>query len=519
MNTGTPPLARQKYARGGTWLNSVAVATGLLVALAVVANAYSYTMITAIPLIQSDAWYFLNGFLGQFIREGFSFGQLFAQATPADTNLPLQKAILFFHTRYFGMDFRVEGLFGTASGIALVLLLARAAAARSIRAWTAPEAWLLAALALSLLSLNSTNLYTWPLAGLWFLPILVAAGYMWLAFAFPKAAVTLLVASFFLGVLLDEVAYPVFLATLGALVLAPHWRAPRQLIILLGVGVAGIAGSRLFYWATAAFGDAAMTGATGAEGTPPFADLLGPGLWKAVILPLSDSVIHQANLEPLFGAAGPAAAMVIGVLLVLAHAWFWWRVMFGLRRDPPAAARVATLLAAAMMLLYYALVAGIVIQRVPVFGFEYLHQPRYVLFYQLNLAALALMIYRDVRFALPARLRVPYGALAVALALTLCGLQFRLSVLAWEQAKYLSVYLEGVSKTMGRVAANPTAQIECADIMTICQFPPEKRRELMDLLIRHQLNLFSPAFQSFHRLRPMSEQAAEAEPAPVIITH
>ncbi len=507
----TPALDDRDDPRRGAWRSSVAIAIGLLITLAVFVNAYSYTMITAIPLIQSDAWYFLDGFLGEFIREGFSFGQLFAQANAANVNLPLQKAILFFHTRYFGMDFRVEGLFGTASGIALVLVLARAAAARSIRTWSVPEAWLLAGLALSLLSLNSTNLYTWPLAGLWFLPILVAAGYMWVAFAFPRAPVVLLVASFMLGVLVDEVAYPVFLATLGALALAPHWRALRQFSILLGAGVAGIAASRLFYWATAAFGEAAMAVPTGTEGAPPLVSLLGPGLWKAVIVPLSDSMIHVHNLEPLFGTAGPAVAVAIGVLLVLAHAWFWWRVVFGLRRDPPAAARMATLLSTAMMLLCYALVAGILIQRVPVFGFEYLHHPRYVLFYQLNLAALALMIYRDVRYALPTKLRVPSGALAVALVLALCGLQFRLSTLAWEHAKYLSIYIEGVAETMGKVEANPTARIECADIMTICQFPPERRRELMQLLTRQQLNLFSPAFQSFHRLEPGPKSEPKSE--------
>ncbi len=495
-----------------TWRGSIVVVAGLLVALAVIVNAYSYTLITAIPLIQSDAWYFLDGFLGEFIREGFSFGQLFAQANTADANLPLQKAILIFHTRYFGMDFRVEGLFGTAAGIALVLVLARAAAARSIRTWSVPEAWLLAALALSLLSLNSTNIYTWPLAGLWFLPILVATGYMWVAFAFPRAAVVLMVASFVLGVLLDEVAYPVYLATLGALMLAPHWRAPRQFITLLGAGVAGIAASRLFYWATAAFGDAAVSISAGAESAAPLADLVGPELWKAVLIPLSDSVIHQANLQQMFGAAGPAVAMAIGVVLVVVHAGFWGRVVFGLRRDPPAAARMATLLAAAMMLLFYALVAGIVIQRVPVFGFEYLHHPRYVLFYQLNLAALALLIFRDLRFALPAKLRVPSGALAVALVLALGGLQFRLSVLAWEHAKYLSSYVEGVAETMGKLQANPTGRMECADIMTICQFPPEKRRELMQLLTRQKLNLFSPAFQTFHRLEPRPEPKPEPKP-------
>lgn len=514
MNTETPALERHGATMGGTWRSSVAVAAGLLVALAVIVNAYSYTMITAIPLIQSDAWIFLDGFLGKFIREGFSFGQLFAQADAANVNLPLQKAILFFHTRYFGMDFRVEGLFGTASGIALVLVLARAAAARSIRTWSVPEAWLLAALALSLLSLNSTNLYTWPLAGLWFLPILVAAGYMWVAFSFPRALAALIGASFLLGVLLDEVAYPVYLATLGALVLAPHWRAPRQFIILLAAGVAGIAASRLFYWKMAALGEAAMAVVTGAEVTPPLANLLGPGMWKAVIIPLSDSVIHLHNLEPMFGASGPTMAMLIGVLVALAHAWFWWRVVFGLRRDPPPAARMATLLAAGMMLLFYALVAGIVIQRVSLFGFEYLHHPRYVLFYQLNTAALALLIYRDVRYALPAKLRVPYGALAMALVLALGGLQFRLSVRAWEQAKYVSSYVAGVAKTMGKLQANPMVQIECADIMTICQFPPDKRRQLMELLTRQKLNLFSPDFQAFHRLQPGSEMQVEPVAVP-----
>lgn len=514
MTSRSSPIEHNDSGTGRAWLSPVGVCTGLLLALAVFVNAYSYTMITAIPLIQSDAWFFLDGFLGKFIREGFSFGQLFEQADPANTNLPLQKAILFLHTHFFGMDFRVEGLFGTASGIALVMVLARAAAAKSLRTWTVPEAWLLAALALSLLSLNSTNIYTWPLAGLWFLPILVAAGYMWIAFAFPRAPVALLVASFMLGVLLDEVAYPVFLATLGALLLSPQWRAPRQLIILLGAGAAGIAVSRLFYWATATVGGATVAVPTGTEGAPPLSDLLGSGMWKAVIIPLSDSLIHQANLEPLFGAAGPSSAMVIGVLLVLAHAWFWWRVVFGLRSDPPAGARMATLLAAAMMLLYYALVAGIVIQRVRVFGFEYLHHPRYVLFYQVNLAALALIVYRDIRFALPARLRMRSGVLAVAVVLALGGLQFRLSVLAWEHAKYLSTYVDGVSKTMGKVAADPAAQIECADIMTICQFPVEKRRELMNMLVRHQLNLFSPAFQSFHRLKPWPEPLPKPDPVP-----
>ena len=203
---------------------------------------------------------------------------------------------------------------------------------------------------------------------------------------------------------------------------------------------------------------------------------------------------------PVFGDGGHVVVATLGVLLMVAHAWFWWRVAFGMRGRPEA--RVTTHVAAALMLFCYALVAGIVIQRIPVFGFEYLHQPRYVLFYELNLAALAIMVYRDYRYARGMRARTFVQAAAMIVILSFGGLQVRLSNLAWEEVKFLSTYLEGASVTMGRLASDPGADIECADIMTVCDFAPGKRRELMGLLSRHRLNLFSPEFQAFHRLHP-----------------
>ena len=151
----------------------------------------------------------------------------------------------------------------------------------------------------------------------------------------------------------------------------------------------------------------------------------------------------------------------------------------------------------------------IVLQRVPEFGFDYLHQPRYTLFYQLHLAALAVLLYRNHETAKAAaiaggkasehKLR---AALLAATVLLAALLQHRLSTLAWEQSKYLSTYLAGAARTMGEIARNPHREGACADILTVCQFPPAKRRELLDRLVRYRLNVFSPEFQAFHLLYP-----------------
>ncbi len=469
----------------------------LLIALAMVINTYSYSLVTAIPLIQSDAWRYLDGFLGKFIEQGFSPYDLFVQANQADTNLPLQKMLLFFHTRFYGMDFRLEGLVGTLCGIALVGVLARASAG-PLNRWGGREYWLLAALALAVLSLNSTNVYSWPLATLWFLPILLAAAYMWFVFARPQARVGILGATFLLGLALDEVMFPVFASVYAALLLAHRSRQPGQLRTFTVYGLAGLALSRVLYWVLGMLGPEGVGAGSSSRSIEAF---LNPSIWKAAAIPLTDGLVHQANQATLFGSGASTFAWIAGLGMFAAHGWFWWRAVFARNTGGPAFTRV-TLMAMGVMLLCYGLVLGIVVQRVPQFGFEYLHQPRYAMFYVLHLAALGLLVYRDLRYmAHGARVREVLAGVAIAVILLFSALQLRLSTLAWEHAKYLSTYVVEVSYSMGKLAADPEST-QCADIMTICEFSPEHRRRLMGLLIRYRLNLFSPDFQSFHRLRP-----------------
>ena len=475
-------------------LESVSRALAWALALAVAINAYSYSLTTAIPLVQSDVWRFLDGFLGRFLEHGFSVADLFRQENQADTNLPLQKLFLFFHTRFYGMDFRLEGVLGVLSGIGLVAFLARAAAGRVAR-WGALECWLLALLTLTQLSLNSSNIYTWPLATLWFLPLLIAVGFIAYVGQAKRPGAGMVVAGLLLGVLLDEVAYPVFAAAIVALLAARLPRGRAHAVRVLCFGAVGIALSRLVY-AYFNWGVVPLTAA------PPrsASAFLSADVWKAVVIPLTDSVVHSANVEPVFGTHAVAAVWAIAGVLVALNLLFWVRVLFARTpRDDGTDDAPLTVLAAGLMLFCYALVAGIVLQRVPAFGFEYLHQPRYVMFYQLQLAALALLGYRELRGAS----RRSAGALGMAvIGLLLALLQWKLSTLAWQQEKYLSNYLEGAARAFGTLAKDPAAQIECPDIMTVCQFPPAKRAELIGRLQRYRMNVFSPDFQAFHRLHP-----------------
>ncbi len=485
----------------------------IFIALIVAINAYSYVMVVSIPLVQSDAWRFLGSFLGRFIEHGFSWLDLFSQVNPNDTALPLQRLFLFFHTRFFGMDFRLEGLLGVLSGIGMVFLLTRASTALPVRRWQGSECWLIAAIALTTLSLNSTNLYTWPLATQWFLPVLMSVAYFWAARVWVSSGIAVFSATLLLGLLLDEVAIPVFISAMGAMLLAKpgrRWGDARRFLLWGGLGLAG---SRALY---RLFQYLSPVSAISEASHRSFGVLLDPGIWQAAFIPLSDAVIHQSNLVELFPGGGLVFAAMTSVVLIISHGLFWWRCIFVSKSSDPRYA-TATFLAVATMLLCYGLVLGVVLQRVPEFGFDYLHQPRYVMFYQLNLAALAVLVYRDYTYMEGlTRAKNTISAVLVIILMAFGCLQFQLSTLAWEHAKYLSKYVEESALTLGKVAANPEKDIACPDILTVCNLPAEERRRATSLLVHYKLNLFSPDFQAFHRLYPYHVTPAVPESDPKV---
>lgn len=475
-----------------------------LAAFAMALNAWTYSYANGIPLVQSDAWIFLDTYIRKYLENGFGWKDLFLQGRSSDTNLPLHKLITLFEINHFHLDYKVEGLIGTAAGVALVgALMLTPAGSRPMR-WRAASLALLAWLAMCTLSLDSTNVYTWPLATMWFLNLLIVAlyfVYMARATVGPRGS---FLATLLLGILVDEVA----LITVAAAVLALAHRDVRPVRnrgLQAAGAILGLAVVRGAYaWFNAANGVAA--------------DPSGPGMLHGLIsivashgvylalVPLGDSLVHQSVRTEWFPHDGDAVGTAIGAVLALAHVWFWWRA-FALNTPVAGRALPTRRLAIALMLFFYGTVAGIALQRIPEFGIAYLHQPRYVIFYQLNLCALGLMAYAEYCLLGQFRRRVA-GAAAVVALLAMSVLQWNLGVRAWDHAKYLSVYVEGTAQTMGQIAANPAQQVQCSDILRVCDFPPWKRRELMYLLQNYRLNVFNEDFQALYRLRPTPSPAA-----------
>jgi hypothetical protein len=221
-------------------------------------------------------------------------------------------------------------------------------------------------------------------------------------------------------------------------------------------------------------------------------------LWKLVAIPLASSLLHWDTLLVQFGSAQPAlaAVAVIGVVLAAAHAWFWWSVWSTL------ASSRTTAFAAALMLFVYGLWAGIVIGRVPVFGIEYLWQHRYITFFQLAIAAIAL---QWIAASSAAARRGSIALVAVVLGLS-AWIQSTASDRAWDRVPYVRAHWTTVAGAVYCLARHPDASaVSCPAMLAACDWAPDVRNRLVALLRDQQLNVFSPAMQQRYQWRPEVE--------------
>ncbi|MDB6163913.1 MAG: hypothetical protein JWL98_1345, partial [Xanthomonadaceae bacterium] len=271
----------------------------------IIANAYAYVLATTVPLPEADAWRFLGGFLGRYIEGHMSLLDFFSQDKQGETNQPFYKLILLFHTHFFDMDFSIEGLFGLTSAVLLLVTLMMLALSDGPRRFTAGETALAIALVMVLLSLDAPIVFAWGLASLWFMPILLTVLYLGYATGLRANRFGLLAASAVLGVLLDEVAFVGFVATAGSLLLVRR-RLQRSIPEAVCYAGAGIVLSRVFYWMCGFFAGPATPDASAVPRGSLLPRLMSPDCWKAVVVPLSDSLVQPANLKLLLGSAAPA---------------------------------------------------------------------------------------------------------------------------------------------------------------------------------------------------------------------
>lgn len=472
-----------------------------IIALVSVVNVAYYTWQAAIPLPASDAWYFLQTFVAGVLDDGLTFSELFIQrGVGGDHAQPLQKLILLGHLWGADLDFRIEAMVGVIAALLactlLCFVLLRCGGLESPKS-------VLGACAIMLvgLSLNATALYTWSLVTLGWWMVFAALVYWRVLASTPttlwQSACLSLFATFTMAVLLDELAIPVVLALLLARAIGdPHGTFRGGSLGIIGGALSGLVVARLLIHCLSPVAEGAgMAFERVAASVGGWA-----GLWGLLGGPLADSLVHASHFPS--GAVGDFASSALVITIGLAHCVFWWRVLVS-RRLPAAPVRT---LAIAMMLMFYATVAGVAVSRVPDFGVDYVHQPRYVLFYQLSVLAW-ILLFAAPSDSLTGKAGLAASAtqsrwrlVAVGGALLVLGLnQVWLSYRAWEALPYQRAYVVNALRVVEGLAANNEVPMAgCPDILTICDAPVDARAAVFGLLQQHKLNLFSDAFRHAH---------------------
>lgn len=475
--------------------------TAWVLSFAAILATWTYASAVATPLVQADAWYFLDVFVSRWLDGHLQFKDFFVQRGASDHAQPIQKLILLFHTKYFDMDFRVEGLIGVLFGAAFCLLVTTQLARVPEMGWRKALAPLFVVGLFAVgLSINSTSIYSWPLVTLSFSDLLFAALQIiaFLRLGAKGRLAWLGVVTFITSLLIDEIAILALIASLIAAWMGAGWHGKR-LIRPTVVAAVGLVLARI------AIDHLSRAAGVVAPGDPIdvhalLAALGKPDVWKAVVLPLVNSVAMFEHVNVWWGDRTSTAMFAIASIMAALHVWFWW-VVLRRRMDGSGTAQVG--FAVALMLLSYAFVAGIVLSRVPVFGWDYLNQPRYIVMYQVS--CVAIMVLAHAQWI---ETRTPWGlrflrAFPVALVVLAVYIQIPTARASWGLVPYISIYWSRAGLYLGDMANDPTAQpMNCPDIFSVCSSSPEQRARMLQLLKSHHLNVFSQGFQLRNRIYP-----------------
>lgn len=475
---------------------AIAASIGWLVFFAIVANVLFFAAKAANPLVISDAWRYLDSFVEKAAQGALGLGDFFAKRTAIDHSLPLHKLLLLVNYRYFHLDFQLDAFVGIAFAIATLLLL-RNVLRQSVGEafYTAPAQAGFLALSAIYLSLNASVIYEWPLLTMGFSTLF----FSFLLFACSWQACSrgrygaLFLASLACMIVADDGGVIAVIAAVGvSALLAARGSNRRYALVTTAVLVLSMVGYKIAYQLLAPSYEPVPLG-------PNLGAILSsPGLASRVIdwirIPLSMSVLQASQSQDIFGAQAQRVDIALGVSIALAHLWFWWQL---LRRAPSMASHVA----ACAMLLFYGLCFGVLVARVPTLGDIAFRQPRYVIFYQLNIVALALagvQVFADTRQQRHGR-AMAVGLLSVSLALLLVQVPVIRS--GWKREPFVRHYIVQLAAQMDALGSNPsTVPPHCLPQLTICAMPEAKRAELIGLLKDQRLNLYAPDFRATHGL-------------------
>jgi len=443
----------------------------------------------------ADAWGFIATFLARYYDGTLSLADFFAKRNTLDHSQPLQKLLFLAYARWFDLDFAFEGATGIVFGIAfiaVIVAIVRADTKGQPRAKTVVALTTLGVTAV-VLSLNDDGIFNWSFATLsLFYPLGIA---VMLAFAYhciernrpSMLALGTLVAC----LLLDTSA--ILCAVAIVMLVALRWRTfaatriPVVLVAAIGVGVVlYVAGYAL------AFPDLQSNVTASARANQFFGH--ADEAWKALVVPLGAAVASPHRIKDVYGVAEFWTWLIAPAIVVAAgHAWFW-REFF--RRDDTR----LTFVASGLMLFFYATIAGILWARVPRYGFDYLAQSRYLVFYALQLVAM--LMFAASRAARSVRSDGPFVAYATGVVVLACA------AIVYGRDAEVPAHINFnrmLDEKVLAIAEDPAhVPPDCPMYhLTLCGWVPSVRIMALDLMRREQLNVFSPRFRERHRLPPL----------------
>lgn len=449
-----------------------------------------YTATTANPYLRSDGWFFVSDFIMPFYNGDFSFSDLYILRNDSDHAQPLHRILLFINAALFDMDFRYEAIFGAFFAVLLAgMICVHFKNSHKLKVLPKDVAVGLLALVMLMYSFNSTITYTWSLSTLGFLPLFInVAFFIYLSNSIVKnsgSTLALMIAGAFMLFVGDNSSVIAMVAAGIVVLIAGIILKQRYALKCLASIVLMLIVYKIFR--SYMVGDVPVSGKNS-----NFLDNLGyyfknwDIIYKVLVAPFSDSFIHIMHLRA-FPEIKNEFSFFLGCSLIFMHLYAWYGFFKYKLHEK-------SYLPIILMLYSYLFIAGIAFYRVPIFGHEYLHQPRYVREYQIGLwgSILALLsmycVKNEMNKAMVAR-KVLYLAVVIVV-----GAQSILINKAWESRKHVIAWQNNHAKKILYYSSYTAEGKPCTKgkaSFPICRMEKSRRERLVGFLEDNKLNVFS----------------------------
>lgn len=461
-------------------------------------NAFYFMCSSAIPIIQADAWYFLDVDVLKWANEGFHWDDLFVKRGLIDHAQPMNKFFLYLNYRLFNLDFRFESFLGFL-GLVLITLFFIIKFFQHIRNnnsyFFSSLIFLMAIFTLS--SLNATGLYSWTLVTFQFLPLFIAIVTAWYAWKM------VLHNQLFLALPFSLIAF-IIVGDTAAIIL---WVSISIAILLLNFRSDGLVLRRVIFWIC---GSGIYVGiyflilnfnflsADSTSASAKSLNLLDLNFYLESIRIIFSSTLMQGLHLEVFGENAKLVSWVVAVPVFYFYVMHFLQLLFISKPKNDIDFLITFILTYATIS-----IVAIIFGRVPEFGVDYLNQPRYVLVYQLIPFALFLKWSFATQPSEIFRRRLTTGAFVVFFA-AFVMVQVIYSVKAHKSTRWISQWVSNQVVAISNYTNDPSIPSgNCTPhSKPICNLPVNKRNELLSLMINRQLNLFNPNFQWRYRVFP-----------------